>query len=160
MKIIIICLLLILGAVAEDTCTQPESNPVLVFRRNDPAVKCTATGKYDEYWNPCKTRFPTVRCEGHSSPQHPGKRLWECRFKQVEGYNVKTAVLEDHQTLEVSMTPHFDIHPIPYGICMICLFALLIMACLSGQSGPASVFVLGAYAWNDCNDTETCWNVS
>ena len=163
---IFIYILLFTLATAEDTCTQLSGNPVLVFRRYDHNVKCTSQDAYDYYWDPCETRRPTIRCEGHPSLKHPGKRLWECTFEKVNGYTVRTEVQSDYKTLHVEMIPTFNMHPFWHIVVIILGCVMVCIACCNTyheEDNFGSGFMTGAVLTGGLcsySNQETCWNVS
>ena len=164
---IFLYVLLLSFATAEETCTQPIGNPVLVFRKYDHNVKCTSHDAYDYYWDACETRRPTIRCEGHPTPKYPEKRLWECTFEKVNGYTVRTEVQSDYKTIHVEMIPTFNMHPFWHVVVIILVCIMVCVACCNTYheednfgSGFMTGAVLSAGLWGDSHHQETCWNVS
>ena len=159
-------LLLLSFATAEDTCTQPSGNPILVFRKYDHNVKCTSQDAYDYYWDACETRRPIIRCEGHPTPKYPGKRLWECTFKKVSGYTVRTEVQSDYKTIHVEMIPTFNMHPFWHVVLVLLGCILSCFACCNADyenhqfsTGVLTGAIVSGGLWND-SEQETSWNVS
>ena len=106
-------------------------------------------GEYDYKWKPCK-RLGPIRCVGNPSQQEPGKYQWDCSFKKVSNYKVKTFVDVDYKTIHVEMTPHVDISPLLFILCVL-------IGCCFAFNYPG-IFLLGCLLGDD--DYETTTNIS